>query len=87
MKTCIIADESRVIRMVSRKIMESLLFSVVEAEDGDKVLELCDKQIPDLVLLDIKFQTMNGTEIAKRIKEQYQVLLIWTLKYHYQMVS
>ena len=72
MKTCIIADESRVIRMVSKKIMESLLFSVLEAEDGEEVISLCDKQIPDLILLDIKFQTLNGLEVVKRIKEQYQ---------------
>lgn len=71
MKTCIIADESKVIRMVSKKIMESLLFSVVEAEDGEEVLELCDKQIPDLILLDIKFQTLNGLGVVKRIKDQY----------------
>ena len=34
MKSCLIVDDSRVVRMVARKILQDLAFECVEAEDG-----------------------------------------------------
>jgi two-component system, chemotaxis family, chemotaxis protein CheY len=42
MKTCLIVDDSRVIRKVSRHILETLGFSVSEAENGQIALDACD---------------------------------------------
>jgi len=52
MKTCLVVDDSKVIRMVARKILEELNFSVVEAEDGRKALDACKVSMPEGVLLD-----------------------------------
>ena len=34
MKCCLVVDDSKVVRMVARKILEGLNFEIEEAEDG-----------------------------------------------------
>ena len=41
MKHCLIVDDSRVIRLVARRILEELRYSVDEAEDGMTALRAC----------------------------------------------
>ena len=62
MKVCLIVDDSRVVRMVARKILLELKFEVVEAEDGQQALDACRKRMPDAVLLDWNMPVMNGME-------------------------
>ena len=52
MKTCLVVDDSSVIRKVARRILEGLEFQIVEAEDGEQALEACRKQLPEAILLD-----------------------------------
>ena len=51
-RTCLIVDDSKVIRKVARHILEALDFSVSEAEDGKMALDACAVSRPDVVLLD-----------------------------------
>ena len=46
MKTCLIVDDSKVIRMVARKILTELKFQPEEAEDGQEALDFCKKTMP-----------------------------------------
>ena len=41
MKTCLVVDDSSVIRKVARRILEGLDFKISEAEDGQQALEQC----------------------------------------------
>ena len=47
MKTCLVVDDSSVIRKVARRILEGLDFQIAEAENGEEAIEACRKQIPD----------------------------------------
>jgi two-component system, chemotaxis family, chemotaxis protein CheY len=47
MKTCLVVDDSSVIRKVARRILEGLDFQIVEAEDGEKALEVCNMPVMD----------------------------------------
>ena len=69
MKSCLVVDDSRVIRMVARKILEELNFDVREAEDGRVALDLCKVELPDGVLLDWNMPVMNGIEFLMALKE------------------
>jgi len=44
MKSCLIVDDSRVIRMVARKILTELGFTTIDAADGRAALEQCQKK-------------------------------------------
>ena len=68
MKSCIVVDDSRVIRMVARKILEELGFQVSEAEDGKVALDQCKASMPDGVLLDWNMPVMDGLEFLKALR-------------------
>jgi two-component system chemotaxis response regulator CheY len=65
MKTCLVVDDSSVVRKIARRILEGLEFQVTEAEDGSKALEICQRQLPDAVLLDWNMPVMDGFDFMK----------------------
>lgn len=69
MKSCLIVDDSKVIRMVAKKILQELEFTTLEAEDGQGALEICLKEIPDAVLLDWNMPVMNGIEFLRELRK------------------
>ena len=68
MKTCLIVDDSRVIRRVARRILESLDYQVDEASDGAEALALCRSGLPDAVLLDWNMPVMDGLEFLSALR-------------------
>lgn len=69
MKTCLIVDDSKVIRMVARKILTELGFDTVEAADGKEAVDACAKAMPDAVLLDWNMPVMNGLEYLIELRK------------------
>ena len=70
MRTCLVVDDSRVIRMVARKILEDLSFSVDEAADGQAAADHCrDKGMPDVVLLDWNMPVKSGIEFLRELRQ------------------
>lgn len=70
MKTCLIVDDSRVIRKVSRHILEKLGFQVAEVENGQQGLEQCELAMPDVVLLDWNMPVMTGIEFIAKLRQR-----------------
>jgi two-component system chemotaxis response regulator CheY len=68
MKTCLVVDDSGVVRKVARRIVETLNFSVIEAEDGEKALEACKRSMPEAVLLDWNMPVMDGLEFLVNLR-------------------
>ncbi len=62
MKTCLVVDDSRVVRKVASRIVKDLGFEPIEAEDGVFALEECRKQMPTAILLDWNMPNMSGIE-------------------------
>ncbi|MFA7429757.1 MAG: response regulator [Rhodospirillaceae bacterium] len=69
MKSCLIVDDSKVIRMVAKKILQELSFQTVEAEDGQTALDRCTENMPDAVLLDWNMPVMNGIEFLRELRK------------------
>ena len=57
---------------MNREVIEAYLvnagYEVVSAHSGEHALELADQRSPDLVLLDMRMQGMNGVEVCRRLK-------------------
>jgi two-component system chemotaxis response regulator CheY len=68
MKTCLVVDDSSVIRKVARRILEGLEFEISEAEDGEQALEACRGKMPDAVLLDWNMPKMDGYEFLRGLR-------------------
>jgi two-component system chemotaxis response regulator CheY len=68
MKTCLVVDDSSVIRKVARRILEGLEFEISEAEDGEEALSACQKRLPDAVLLDWNMPKMDGYEFLRMLR-------------------
>jgi two-component system, chemotaxis family, chemotaxis protein CheY len=68
MKTCLVVDDSSVIRKVARRILEGLEFEIAEAENGEEASETCRRQIPDGILLDWNMPKMDGYEFLRVLR-------------------
>lgn len=69
MKSCLIVDDSKVVRMVARKILESLEFQIEEAADGRMAVDACRQNMPDAILLDWNMPVMNGIEFLRYLRQ------------------
>jgi two-component system chemotaxis response regulator CheY len=68
MKTCLVVDDSSVVRKIARRILEDLGFEIVEAEDGEKALEACKSAMPTAILLDWNMPVMDGYEFLGNLR-------------------
>jgi two-component system, chemotaxis family, chemotaxis protein CheY len=68
MKTCLVVDDSSVIRKVARRILEGLDFQIAEAENGEEAIEACGRHIPDAILLDWNMPKMDGYEFLRALR-------------------
>jgi two-component system chemotaxis response regulator CheY len=69
MKSCLIVDDSKVVRKVARRILEDLHFAIEEAPDGKLAIEACIKHMPDVILLDWNMPVMNGIDFLRTLRK------------------
>ena len=71
-RTCLVVDDSRVVRKVARRILEAHGYTVAEAADGQQALDaLSPVAMPDCVLLDWNMPVMNGLDFLKQLRAEY----------------
>lgn len=70
-RTCLVVDDSRVVRKVARRILEANGFAVVEAGDGQQALESCRAAMPDGVLLDWNMPVMDGITFLRTLRAEF----------------
>lgn len=70
MRTCLVVDDSRVIRKVARRIIEDMGFEVAEAGDGVEALLWCRASMPDAILLDWNMPGMSGIEFLRQLRTE-----------------
>ncbi len=68
MKTCLIVDDSAVIRMVGRKILEDLNFAVDDCANFETALSHCRERIPDAVLVEWQVKGESGADFIEALR-------------------
>ena len=69
-KSVLVVDDSRLQRRILASLLKKWGFGVVEAESGDRAIEMCRTVQPDLVLSDWMMPGMNGLEFCRAFRER-----------------
>ena len=69
LKKVLVVDDDPYILMSLEFLMKKSGYEVMIARNGTEALELVEKQIPDIVLLDIMMPDVDGYQICKHIKK------------------
>ncbi len=64
----LIAEDNEKNGKLMRVILEKAGYNAIEAENGEDVICLAKKIIPDLILMDIQMPVMDGIEAIKVLK-------------------
>ena len=82
-KTILVVDDNLDMRVYVRSILQSR-YRVLEAEDGEKALEVLHGESVDFIVSDLMMPVMDGLELSRRIKEDLSIshipILILTAK-------
>lgn len=70
MGVCLVVDDSRVIRKVARRIIETLGFEVAECADGAEALAWCRASMPEAILLDKLMPVMDGLAFLRQLRRE-----------------
>ena len=70
-RTCLVVDDSLVVRKAARRIIEGFGFTVREAKDGQEALAACRESLPDGVLLDWNMPVMDGITFLRAARAEF----------------
>jgi DNA-binding response OmpR family regulator len=63
----VVDDEPEIVKMVT-KIMEARGHRVTTARDGAEAIETAERELPDVMILDLNLPKIDGFEVCKRLK-------------------
>lgn len=72
----LIVDDSPVLRLLLRSVLESEGFEVREAGSGEQALRVLDGYRPDIITMDVHMPGMDGYETTGRILERYALPVV-----------
>lgn len=71
--TILIADDFEEMRATLRLWLERRGYRVLEANDGEKAIEMAGSQRPDLIFMDIAMPHRSGISATYRIRKQAEL--------------
>ncbi|MFK8026545.1 MAG: ANTAR domain-containing response regulator [Gammaproteobacteria bacterium] len=77
----LLADDDRVIRVTFANGLRMRNFDVIEAENGEKAIELGCEHQPELAIMDFRLPDISGAEVATQLQEQANVSSIFLSAY------
>ncbi len=71
-KILVVDDEQNIIELVTFNL-KAAGYETISAEDGRKGLLLAVEKKPDLILLDLMLPGMNGLDVCRALRNEYQI--------------
>ena len=68
-KTVLVADDEPNIVISLEFLLEQGGYRVLVARDGHEALEVIEREVPDLVLLDVMLPRVSGYDVCQRIRQ------------------
>ncbi len=75
----LLVDDEKVIRMVTKKRLQKLGHSVIEAENGREALDILRTKPVDLIISDWMMPEMDGLELCEAVKSDVQLSSIYII--------
>jgi two-component system, cell cycle response regulator DivK len=69
-RTILLVEDNDTIRGAFSILLEEGGYSVLQACSGEEAMEMADREVPDLVLMDIGLPDVNGLEVTRRLKAE-----------------
>lgn len=66
--TCLVVDDSAVIRKVAGLILQRMGLAVTEAEEAGRALAVCEARMPDLAIVDSLMPGTDGFELVRALR-------------------
>lgn len=68
-KKILLVDDSNTILLMEKMILSRYDFDLSMARNGEEALEIAEKELPDLILMDMIMPRMGGMEALRRLHE------------------
>ena len=68
--TILVVDDEEDFLWATDTMLQKAGYSVIQAKNGEKVLKLLEKDIPDLILMDYRLPNRNGLQVAADVKQR-----------------
>jgi DNA-binding NarL/FixJ family response regulator len=83
-KRAVIIDDHVIIRQSLKALINTIpdLEAMAEGSNPAGILEICEKNQPDILLMDISFPEHNGIDFIKNIKKYYPKISILVVSTH-----
>ena len=75
-KKVLVVDDEHQIRDLLNEFLTGEEYEVILASNGQKAIELAERENPDVILLDIRMPGIDGIEICKRLKAEPETQFI-----------
>jgi len=68
MNILVVVDDKKNMRTTLAAILAEEVYSVAEAATGEQALDLCERQVFDVVLMDVRMPGLNGVDTFQKIR-------------------
>ena len=72
----LVADDEQYVAELLARTLEAEGYSVTRAYNGQDALDEVNKEVPDLIILDINMPVLNGYEVLERINKKHDIPVI-----------
>jgi diguanylate cyclase (GGDEF)-like protein len=90
--TVLIADDDRSVRMAISNNLRSEGYKIIEASNGQSVLAICSRSMPDLIIMDAIMPEMDGFSALKAVRDmvngsEVPILMVTSLEDEYSITK
>jgi len=83
-RTIMVVEDYDDTRLLLKKGLEGMGYSVLEASNGHEAVEISDREHPDLILMDLDLPILDGivaTQLIRQQKEMHSVPIVAVTAY------
>ena len=76
MKSILLVEDSRLLRLANERALVKAGYSVVTAGDGEEALRIAYATVPDLILLDMLLPKLGGVQVLQALRRNAHTAVI-----------